>query len=104
MDRTASTLAHLEALATRSMGAERLALEVAMTILAWHRAAAVDAERLRHALPALSLQHASDRDRDRDSATRRGMMAEGQRQAGIAAVLLQAAQASPTTINGPKRT
>ena len=89
MNRTATTLAHLEALATRGVGADHLAMEVTTAILTWHREAASDAQRLRQALAALSLSH----DSDRDSAMRRGMVAEGRRQEGIAAALLQAAQA-----------
>ncbi len=89
MNRTSATLAHLEALATRGVGADHLAMEVAATILAWHREAASDAQRLRQALAALSLSH----DSDKDCAIQRGMVAEGRRQESIAMALLQAAHA-----------
>ena len=100
MDRTASILAHLEALAALGVGADRLALEIQATIRAWHLEAAIDAERLMQALAACSLQH----DSDRESAIRRGMTAEGQRQKAIATALLQAATARHSDHQRPQGT
>lgn len=100
MDRTASTLAHLEALAALGVGADRLALEIQATIRAWHLEAAVDAERLMHALAARSLQH----DSDMECANRRGMLAEGRRQEAIATVLLQAAMTRHSDHQRPQGT
>ena len=88
MNRMVTTLAHLEALATRGAGADHLAMEVTTAILTWQREAATDAQRLRQALAALSLSH----DDDKDIAMGRGMVAEGLRHEGIATALLQAAQ------------
>ena len=87
MNRMITTLAHLEALATRGADADHLAMEVTTAILTWHREAASDARRLRQALATLSLSHEGDK----DLALGRGMVAEGLRHENIATALLQAA-------------